>query len=71
MTKKKDEGPFEILLREFMAGRMSSQTANVRIRRMIKDGFEAGWEQRMYRHSTDDPLKESWNIYQKSKKACL
>ncbi len=72
MTKKNDEGPFEILLREFMAGRMSSQTGNARIRRKEKDAFDAGFncgqECVIANGEANRWADVEWKTYQKSKK---
>ena len=64
--RKPDEGPFETLLREFMAGRMSSKQGNARIRSLMarreKKAFDAGAFKNAIGGYT---AKEAWQEYRK------
>lgn len=44
-SKAKREGLFEILLREFMAGRMSSKQGNDKLRALMRRARKDAWEQ--------------------------
>lgn len=44
-VKAKREGLFEILLREFIAGRMSSKEGNAKLMELVKKERKDAWEQ--------------------------
>ena len=54
--RKPDEGPFETLLREFMAGRMSSKQGNARIRSLM-----ARRERKAHDHGIEQEASRHWN----------
>jgi hypothetical protein len=60
MRHREREGPFEILLREFMAGRMSSKAGNTRIRKGLKRAWIVGRSSSILEHM--GPVKERWTL---------